>query len=310
MASTPVPVPMSSTRRGRRASQCGRARAGSRGWCRDGRCRRQAPPRSRCRCGSADAGAVMRAVHDEAAGLDRGQALEALAYPVGGRERLEQQVLRRHGSGQGRDPRPYRRFVGSIAEMQRDRPAAVRLLERRGRDLVGIEDSASTSAIFRPVCALAVNRATTVVEGAGEGSGIAQIFPLIPNIHRRPSTASDHEFTARSTAYRGLMQTIMHSFAGWSSSACSRLPWPDLPCTQSCPSAATSPRRREEARFRSQEPNTKGWTPDPDFIFAASRRGLAFVAASVSGRRLRASRGLQKNRAARNPDQECMSKSS
>ena len=32
------------------ASPAGRARRGSRGWCRDGRCRTPAPPRSRCRC--------------------------------------------------------------------------------------------------------------------------------------------------------------------------------------------------------------------------------------------------------------------
>ena len=71
-----------------------RAPTGSRAWCRDGRCRTPAPPRSRCRCGCRDVGAVVGAVHDEAAG-GTGRTRPGFAYPILRRDTLEAQRLRR-----------------------------------------------------------------------------------------------------------------------------------------------------------------------------------------------------------------------
>ena len=84
MASTPEPVPTSSALRiGRALRQPVDGDAGSRPSCRDGRCRRPGRPRSRWRCRSAAAAAVVRAVDEEPSGAHRRQPFEALRHPVG-----------------------------------------------------------------------------------------------------------------------------------------------------------------------------------------------------------------------------------
>ena len=74
-----------------------------------------------------DARAVVRAVHHEAAGFDRGEALEARAHPVLRRQPLEGERVRRVRAGGEGDQRPHRGFVRRIAEMHGERPAPIRL---------------------------------------------------------------------------------------------------------------------------------------------------------------------------------------
>ena len=77
--------------------------------------------------------------------------------------------------------------------------------------------SASASPILRAAAWSVERRATAV----GEGSGIAQFFPFIPDIHRRLSTVWGRQFTGQSTPCPVVIETIVHRFAGCSSSSCS-----------------------------------------------------------------------------------------
>jgi hypothetical protein len=86
-----------------------------------------------------DARARMRPMHDETAGVDRREAFKALAHPIGGRERLEHQRIRRGRAGRRRDQRPHRRLVRPLAKMEGQRPASIRLLERRRGHLLASE---------------------------------------------------------------------------------------------------------------------------------------------------------------------------
>jgi hypothetical protein len=89
--------------------------------------------------------AIMRAMHHKTSGTDRRQSLQALAHPVGGCQRFEHEGVRCLLTGRGRDQGSQPRLIGSIAEMQGEGPTPVRLLEGRGRDLVGIEALAQRS---------------------------------------------------------------------------------------------------------------------------------------------------------------------
>ena len=142
IASTPVPVPRSRMRRVRflrgrsralhdRSESIERQQAAARGAVMAGaegerRLDLDADPAWR------DAGAIVRAVHDEAAGRDRLQAREALAHPILGGDALEAQRLA--GLCAGRRPPPERaprsrqadRESGSMTR-QRPRPLSTRL---------------------------------------------------------------------------------------------------------------------------------------------------------------------------------------
>ena len=83
----------------------------------------------------ANAGAVMRPMHDEATGLDRLEAFEARAHPVGGCEHLEAQASRSGWPCDRRDERANGRFVRFVTEMQRERPAFLLLRNRDGNGL-------------------------------------------------------------------------------------------------------------------------------------------------------------------------------
>ena len=116
------------------------------------------------------AGAMMRPVHDEAAGLDRREAFEALAHPIRRRQRLEHQRIGRRLAGGGLDQSPHRRFVGMTAEMQCERPAPVRLLEGGRGDLFRIEAFGQQVAdLLRP---RAVGRQPRDHGRGGQGRGV------------------------------------------------------------------------------------------------------------------------------------------
>ena len=70
MASTPLPVPISKCAAAFYVSRSRRRPEGIPAWCRDGRYRTRARPRSRCDAGGRNFAAVMRAMNDEPAGLD------------------------------------------------------------------------------------------------------------------------------------------------------------------------------------------------------------------------------------------------
>ena len=116
------------------------------------------------------AGAMMRPVHDETAGLDRREAFEALAHPIRRRQRLEHQRIGRRRAGGGRDQSPHRRFVGSIggnaARATSARPVARR---RKRRPLPHRSSRPAASPICRAVVPSVDSRATTVAAGRGEG---------------------------------------------------------------------------------------------------------------------------------------------
>ncbi len=86
-----------------------------------------------------DACAVVRAVDDETAGLDRLEAIETFSHPVGRRERLERERVGELGAGRQSDQGADGRFVGRFAKIERERPAPVRRLVGRDRDGLGIE---------------------------------------------------------------------------------------------------------------------------------------------------------------------------
>ena len=113
-----------------RSSAHGRAAAGSRGWCRDGRCRRPAPPRSRWRACSAatrsrswlpcttkrPAGTGTRssrlALTQSLASTVSKTSVSAISFPAAVATSSRSQCL-----------------IGRLGKMQRDVPASVRPLE-------------------------------------------------------------------------------------------------------------------------------------------------------------------------------------
>ena len=76
-----------------------------------------------------DAGAVVRAVHDEAAGAHRFEAGEAFLDPIGRRDRFDGKRGRRCFSRRECDQRAQARFVGPLTEMHRQLPLAAVILE-------------------------------------------------------------------------------------------------------------------------------------------------------------------------------------
>src|SRR5471032_2883265 len=85
------------------------------------------------------AGAVVRAMHDEAAGLDRLQSGEAFLDPVARRNALDDYGARRFLVAGERDHLAQFGLHGLLAEMNVDLPAFVRPLEGRAYDLGRIE---------------------------------------------------------------------------------------------------------------------------------------------------------------------------
>ena len=86
-----------------------------------------------------DVGAVMRAMHHEAAGAHRFEAGEALIDPIGRRDRLDGERGGRRLAGGDRDQRAQIRFVGPRAEMDRYLPLTAIALEGGAGSRFGIE---------------------------------------------------------------------------------------------------------------------------------------------------------------------------
>ena len=118
-----------------------RAPAGSRAWCRDGRCRRPcAASISMPMQWSRHAVAVVRAVHDETAGGDRPQSDQASLHPVARRRPSRPSARPRAASPPASAISARRpRQSGGVAEMHVDLPAAVRPREGGARRLGRIE---------------------------------------------------------------------------------------------------------------------------------------------------------------------------
>ena len=83
-----------------------------------------------------DAGAVMGAVHDEAAGGDGSQSGEAFAHPILGRDTLEAQRLRRCGSCRRGGQRAHHGLVGRGTKIHRHPPAAGAVIHKADGDFV------------------------------------------------------------------------------------------------------------------------------------------------------------------------------
>ena len=113
-----------------------RAATGSRAWCRDGRCRTPAPPRSRCRAclAARGRGRGRRARRNARPGpgtrSSRLALTQSLASTVSNAMVLAISAAR--GAG---NQFPHHRLVGGFREMQGDIPAPVRPLECRDRGL-------------------------------------------------------------------------------------------------------------------------------------------------------------------------------
>ena len=89
-----------------------------------------------------DAAAVVRAMHDKAAGAHRRQAGEALLDPVGCRYRREGKGSGSLFSSRVRELRAQGGFIGRIAEVDRHLPTPVFALERRADGIVAVENLA------------------------------------------------------------------------------------------------------------------------------------------------------------------------
>jgi hypothetical protein len=70
-----------------------------------------------------NARAIMRAMHDKAAGFDRLQPGKALAHPIGRFHRAELQGGRRFGAGRRGHRSPHGLALRLVAEMDLDLPA-------------------------------------------------------------------------------------------------------------------------------------------------------------------------------------------
>jgi hypothetical protein len=86
-----------------------------------------------------NARAVMRAVHHEASGLDRGQSLQARLDPIGRRDAPEDQRIGGLGSGREPDQGAHRRLIGRVAKVEGHCPQPVPLLRGRHHHVAGIE---------------------------------------------------------------------------------------------------------------------------------------------------------------------------
>ena len=84
-----------------------------------------------------DAGAIVRAMHDEASGPHGRQAGKAFAHPVFGRDVPKGERLGGGIAGRGRRQRAHRAPIGRIAKMDRDGPASAAVIHKTdGRVLV------------------------------------------------------------------------------------------------------------------------------------------------------------------------------
>ena len=146
------------------------------------------------------AGAVMRAVHDEAAGRDRRQSGEALPNPVRRFDAPEAQSRGRRGSGRRLHRRPHRVSVGRRAEMDRDAPASAAGIHK----LTATSSAAKLSATTSPTPCAARSSVSSRATKDGTFTALAEdidgtfAFFLIPEIHtnrrksRRGRNAADY----------------------------------------------------------------------------------------------------------------------
>ena len=131
-----------------------RAAAGSRAWCRDGRCRTPAPPRSRCRaCWAAPvrghAGRARRSARRGTGTRSSRLALtQSLASTVS-KTMVSRDIL----AGGAGHQLAHQRLVRRLGKMHGDVPAPVRPLERGDRGLALEENSRSADRqrVWRPV---------------------------------------------------------------------------------------------------------------------------------------------------------------
>ena len=160
MASTPVPVPRSSTRRGRQRLQhmIEQQQAAARGAVMAGAERQRRLDLDAELVGRHPL-AVMLAMHDKAAGGDRDQIFEAGLDPVLGLDGVEGDVLC-DVSPAARPPIRGSGLIGRIGKMHGDVPAPVRPLERGDRGLAfeenfGQESTTRLAARSSPMAKLA-----------------------------------------------------------------------------------------------------------------------------------------------------------
>ena len=85
-----------------------------------------------------DAGTIVRTVDNEAAGLDRRQAGEAVAHPVGRRDQIEMERFGGSSTCRGGRQRAQRIFIGRGAKMNRDPPSSAARIHKRDGDIVAV----------------------------------------------------------------------------------------------------------------------------------------------------------------------------
>ncbi len=90
-------------------------------------------------------GAVVGAVHDEPAGLDRLKPGQAVAHPIRSLDELEMQCLRGGGTGSRGGERPQRLPVRLAAKMNRDAPSSAPGIHKRHGNLVAVVGLGSES---------------------------------------------------------------------------------------------------------------------------------------------------------------------
>ena len=146
------------------ASPAHRAPAGSRAWCRDGRCRRRAPPRSRCRWHwpARARGHARRARRSGRRAPARKPARLCATQSVSATG-SKMSAFAASSPATQRDQRAHRRLVGRLAEMDRHLPPAAVALEGGADRVVRSRLSPSAPASRRAVGSSQARRATVVV---------------------------------------------------------------------------------------------------------------------------------------------------
>ena len=125
-----------------------------------------------------DAGAVVRAMHDAAAGAHRFETGEALLDPIGRRDRLDGERGRRRFAGGDRDQRAQHGFVRLVAEMNRHLPLPAIVLESGAGSAFGVEAFAEIGR--QPA------GGRLVAGQAGDGGGHSLSLPGLTRQSMRP----------------------------------------------------------------------------------------------------------------------------
>ena len=205
------------------SSRCGRARAGSRAWCRDGRCRRRAPPRSGCRCGCARTPArscapcttkrpastgasPSRLLRTQSVGASVSNASAcAAAAPA------TDAISARTAASSGRS-----------RKWMREGPASVRFLEGRSGDLFGIDALGQRIGDF--LGAGGIGREPCDHGGGGDGRRLkhGSVSSAPPRIRCRPAPAAASDSQPNQHPSAAVIHTIVHRSRGLLSSGFSQ----------------------------------------------------------------------------------------